>query len=298
MLDLKKKLSNGMTWSGYLRAMRENYDQPAVLYPETRFQRWLNIPYAGDSQRQKFDVYLPGGKGPFPAIVWVHGGGWYTGDRSDRWISSLFPFLDDGFALVSVGYRLADEAVFPDPVKDVVLAVKQLAMNGAQYRIDTEKIGIGGGSAGANIAAHAALGCDCVKAALLQCPPLNFSSYRVQLAQAGLAREGSSMPEEDTSYEAMYLGGSILEMPDRAKEADPANHLSGHIPPFLLIHGTADAVVPYGQSVAFLQAVNRAAHDETRATLIPIEGGDHDSPAYDRDGLLERKVAFFRKHLA
>ena len=106
------------------------------------------------------------------------------------------------------------------------------------------------------------------------------------------------MPEEDTSYEAMYLGGSILELPDRAKDANPANHLSGHIPPMLLVHGTADTVVPYLQSVSFLQTVNRAAQDETRATLISIAGGDHDSPALESGGLWEKKLSFFRTYLA
>jgi dipeptidyl aminopeptidase/acylaminoacyl peptidase len=66
----------------------------------------------------------------------------------------------------------------------------------------------------------------------------------------------------------------------------------------LLVHGTADTVVPYLQSVSFLQTVNRAAQDETRATLISIAGGDHDSPASDQNGLLEQKLAFFRTHLA
>jgi acetyl esterase/lipase len=243
-------------------------------------------------------VYLPEGEGPFPTLILVHGGGWYTGDRSDRWLPSAFPFVENGFALVSVGYRLADEAVFPDPVEDVVRAVEQISRSGERYGLDIARIGIIGGSAGANLAAHAALRCASIKAALIQCPPLDFSAYRAQFAQAGLVREGSSMPEEDTSYEAMYLGGSILELPDRAKDANPANHLSGHIPPMLLVHGTADSVVPYLQSVSFLQTLNRAAQDESRATLISIAGGDHDSPASDQNGLLEQKLAFFRTHLA
>ena len=297
MLDYQKKLSNGLTWLEQVKRMRDAYDQPAVDYPALKYRHWLDIPYADASERQRFNLYLPVGDGPFPAIVLVHGGGWYTGDRSDRWLSSAFPFVENGFALVSVGYRLADEAVFPDPVEDVVRAVEQICRTGAQYNLDTARLGIAGGSAGANLAAHAALRCACIKAALLQCPPLDFSAYRAQFAQAGLNREGSSMPEEDTSYEAMYLGGSILELPDRAKEANPANHFSGHLPPFLLVHGTADTVVPYLQSVSFQQAVNRAAQDETRATLLSIPGGDHDSPAQDNDDLWQKKLAFFRTHL-
>jgi acetyl esterase/lipase len=297
MLNTQKKLSNGQTWQEYVCAIRSNYDQPAVTYPAFQGKQWLDVPYAPDSLRQRFNVYVPEGDGPFPAIVWVHGGGWYTGDRSDRWLASVLPLTGHGFALVSVGYRLADEAVFPGPVEDVVCAVEQIARTGARYGIDTANIGVMGGSAGANLAAHAAVRCACIKAALLQCPPLDFSAYRAQFAQAGLTREGSTMPEEDTSYEAMYLGGSILELPKLAAEANPANCFGQNLPPFLLVHGTADAVVPFLQSVSFQQAVNRAAHDEARAKLIPLEGGDHDSPALDTDGLFDQKLAFFRRHL-
>lgn len=297
MLNAQKVLSNGRTWLGQVQAMREAYDQPAIAYPALPYRQWLDVPYAENSERQKFNVYLPKGNGPFPTIVLIHGGGWYTGDRSDRWLASALPFVENGFALVSVGYRLADEVVFPDPMEDVVRAVEQIGRTGGQYGLDPTRIGIMGGSAGSNLAAHAALRCACVKAALLLCSPLDFSAYRAQFAQAGLVREGSSMPEEDTSYEAMYLGGSILELPKLAAGANPANHISGHIPPFLLIHGTADAVVPYLQSVSFQQAVNRAACDETRAALISIEGGDHDSPALERNDIWARKLAFFRQHL-
>jgi acetyl esterase/lipase len=297
MTKSRVALSDKDSLRAYVRAMRDIYDQPAIPYPPPGKAQWLDIPYDSKSDRQKFNVYLPGGTGPFPAIVWVHGGGWYTGDRSDRWLASMLPLLESGFALVSVGYRLADEAVFPLPVEDVVRAVEQIDRTGAQFSIDTDRIGIAGGSAGANIAAHAALRCACVKAALLQCPPLDFAAYRAQFAQSGLIREGSSMPEEDASYEAMYLGGSILGLPDMAKDADPANHLLDSIPPFLLIHGTADAVVPYQQSVVFCQAVIDATGDKARAALISIEGGDHDSPALESDGLMERKIAFFQKYL-
>ncbi len=297
MWNPEKRLSNGLTWREQVANMRAAYDQPAVAYSALPYRHWLDVPYATDSERQRFNVYLPEGDGPFPTVILVHGGGWYTGDRSDRWLASAFPFVENGFALVSVGYRLADEAVFPDPVEDVVRAVEQIHRTGAHYGLDTARMGIVGGSAGANLAAHAALRCNCIKAALIQCPPLDFSAYRAQFAQAGFTREGSSMPEEDTSYEAMYLGGSILELPACAKEANPANHLSGHIPPMLLVHGTADTVVPYLQSVSFLQTVNRAAQDETRATLISIAGGDHDSPAQEADGLWEKKLSFFRTYL-
>lgn len=297
MTKLVNPLSNEETLQAYVRALREAYDQPAINHPNFGRQQWLDIPYSNKSERQKFNVYLPGGTGPFPAIVWVHGGGWYTGDRSDRWLDSMLPFIENGFALISVGYRLADEAVFPNPVEDVVCAVEQIYQTGAKYNIDTKRIGVVGGSAGANIAAHAALRCQCLKAALLLCPPLNFAAYQKQFAQSGIIREGSSMPEEDTSYEAMYLGGSILRLPEKAKDADPANHLLGHIPPFLLIHGTADAVVPYQQSVVFRQAVVDTAGDETRAALIHIEDGDHDAPALDLDELMESKLGFFQKYL-
>jgi acetyl esterase/lipase len=297
MFDFDRLLSNGMRWREYIRNMRKNYDQPAVFYPEENRRQWLDIPYDTESERQKLNIYVPLGKGPHPVVVWVHGGGWYTGDRSDRWFACGLTFLKYGFAVVSVGYRLADEAVFPQPVEDVVQGIAYIERHGGQYGLDTGRIGIIGGSAGANIAAHAALRCRSIKAAQLNCAPLDFSTYARQFGELGLVREGSTMPEEDTSYESMYLGGSILELPDACRRANPASVLRPDAPPFLLIHGTKDSVVPYLQSVDFAEAVKRVSNDGSRAELVLIDGGDHDAPVLETDEILGPKVEFFNRHL-
>jgi acetyl esterase/lipase len=297
MFDFNRPLSNGMTWREYIQNIRKNYDQPAVFYPEENRRQWLDIAYGAVSGRQKLNIYVPLGKGPFPVIVWVHGGGWYTGDRSDRWFACGLTFLKYGFAVVSVGYRLADEAVFPQPVEDVVQGIGYIEKHGTQYGLDTGRIGVIGGSAGANIAAHAALRHRGIKAAQLNCSPLDFSAYAAQFHKLGLEREGLAMPEEDTSYEAMYLGGSILELPDACRRANPANDLRSDAPYFLLMHGTKDSVVPYLQSVDFADAVRRAASDGARASLVLIEGGDHDAPVLETDEILGPKLDFFNRHL-
>jgi len=292
MFDFNKKLSNGKTWLEYIYALRNSYDQPAVAYPAENRSQWLDIPYGADSERQKLNIYTPLSKGPFPIIFLVHGGGWYTGDRSDRWLSCGLPFVQHGFALVSIGYRLADEAVFPEPVEDVLKGIEYIEANGAEYRLDTARMGITGGSAGANIAAHACLWRKGIKAAQLGCAPLDFAKYKEQYA-TGLSRVQSPYPEDDTSYESMFLGGSILELPEACRRANPANYLQKDAPYFLLIHGTGDLVVPCRQSIDFAEEVKRITGDEARAELILIEGGDHDSPA----DFFEPRLKFFKRYL-
>jgi len=293
MFDFNKTLSNGTSRLQHIQNMRDFYDQPAVFYPAENRRQWLDIPYGTGSTRQKLNIYTPLGEGPFPVIIWVHGGGWYTGDRSDRWLSCGLRFVQHGFALVSIGYRLADEAVFPQPVEDVAKGIEYIESYGAEYGLNTQRMGICGGSAGANIAAHACLRHKGIKAAQLNCAPLDFSAYREQYAAAGFSREASGYPDEDTSYEALYLGGTIEELPQACEKSNPANYLSVDAPYFLLVHGTRDLAVPYQQSVEFVNAVRKVTRDEAHAELILIEGGDHDSPM----NAFEQELDFFNKHL-
>lgn len=107
------------------------------------------------------DLYLPQGAGPFPALVAVHGGGWQQGARSS--FQYWGPYLAArGYGLFTISYRLAKKGTktFPHAVHDVVAGVRFLRANAAQHRIDPERIGLFGASAGAHLAALAALGAN------------------------------------------------------------------------------------------------------------------------------------------
>src|SRR5262249_25807725 len=110
------------------------------------------------------DLYLPKGAGPFAALVAVHGGGWQQGARNA--FQYWGPYLAErGYALFTVSYRLAKKGTktFPHAVHDVVAAVQFLRANAAQYRVDPERLGLFGASAGAHLASLAALGANAGK---------------------------------------------------------------------------------------------------------------------------------------
>ena len=126
--------------------------------PVPEIQR--DIVYAThDGQKLLGDLYLPEGKGPHPALVCVHGGGWTGGDRNQFY--TWGPYLAQrGYAVFSVTYRNASPAkkMFPEAVHDVRAAVRFIRGNAAEHRIDSERMALFGASAGAHLAALVALG--------------------------------------------------------------------------------------------------------------------------------------------
>ena len=213
----------------------------------------------------RMDVHTPGGAGPFPAVVIVHGGGWVTGDRRNN-VAPLFkPLEDAGFAWFSISYRLAGSMfMFGDAVKDVIEAVKHVRAHAADYRIDPARVALVGESAGAQLASMAALSPE-LKGVVKGVVALYSPSDLV-----GLARTSKQVPEEmrrslaGTPFGEMLLAG--------LKRLSPIENLSRDMPPFLLIHGTDDRLVPFDQSERMCAAVRKAGGS---CELYTVRGGGH-----------------------
>lgn len=294
----RRVLSNGMTRADYYAGLNRDYTQDPRVY-NGAFEKRLDIPYGTESARQKYDVYMPLNPGRYPAIVWIHGGGWFMGDRSDFALGYLLPFIAHGFTVVSIGYRLADEAVFPDPVHDVSAGLRQVLDRAEEFRIDPDRVSLMSGSAGTTITALAALwNPGLVRSVILRCSILNFPDMRAQFAQLGSRRERFTYPDEDTSIEALFLGGSTLELPEAAAAANPANYLDQRSPYFLLIHGLEDTDTPYLQSVEFAEAVRQKSGDPDRAQLTLLPETGHDNGRFDDPSTYELELEFLRRTLA
>ena len=293
-----KILSNGMTRKAYFDSVVDWYSQGGMDY-NGYFVKKLNIPYDTVSDRQKYDVYMPMRPGLYPTLILVHGGGWFTGDRSDFGLSLVLPYIAHGFTVITVGYRLADEAVYPDPVNDVTKALKQIFANAEEYRMDVNRVAMQAGSAGTTIAALAALqNKELIKSVILRCAILDFANIRPQYEAIGLERERFTYPDQDTSIEALFMGGSTLELPEVAAQCNPANHLTPDCPKFLLIHGLVDVDTPYPQSINFAKAIREVTGDNSRAELVLLAETGHDNGRYDDPSTFETQLDFLKRTLA
>jgi acetyl esterase/lipase len=234
---------------------------------------------SGGNPAWQLDVAMPENFGTElrPAIVIVHGGGWNAGSRRSRpYRRMLTEFALNGYVTLSIDYRLLSEAPMAEIMEDVDCAVRWLRAHAARYRVDPERIGAFGHSAGAHLALM--LGVSPPAPAVQgDCEWSGFSSRVTAVA-------GGSTP---------------TQLPDRFGDSarySPANYISASLPPLLLIHGTADRIVPVAGVDDYVEKVKAAGAADV--TYLRIEGGDHDV-AYDdsMEPSLNAITQFFQRTL-
>lgn len=225
-----------------------------------------------------------------PAVIFVHGGGFRDGSK-DAGIPLVIAFAQGGYLAVTIDYRLAGEAGFPAAVHDCKAAVRFLRANAKELGIDPWRIGIVGPSAGGYLSAL--IGTSGNDGALegelepsgvsstVQCVvdisgPIDFTRF-----EDGVRRE----------YLTLWLGDDLQEYKRRAKEASPLTYIDDADPPFLLIHGTADKIVPLEQAQLFNAALIDAGIE---TEFLAVEGAGH---ALHQPELLVEMGAFFDGHL-
>lgn len=250
------------------------------------FQRtYYNLAYATVSQTNKLDLYLPPqGSGPFPLVIWIHGGGWVAGDKTINATDLQMTLLQRNIALASVEYRLAGEAIFPAAIYDVKAAIRWLRAHADQYRLDSRRFAVWGASAGGHLAALAGTsnGVAAVED-LSMGNPTTSSDVQVALDWFGPtdflqlnAEWPAFCPPYDFdapgSFTSLFLGAPTQTVPDRAARANPITYVTPDDPVILIAHGTSDCVVPVAQSQILYDALHAAG---VRATLNLVPGGGH-----------------------
>ncbi len=251
-----------------------------------------------------------------PLVVWIHGGAWLFGDR--RYLpetlrpDSLFEALvAAGLAVATIDYRHSREAPFPAQLHDAKAAVRWLRAHADDLGVDTSRVGVWGESAGGHLAALVALtgdgaggasGLDLEGAAGVVGP-----STRVDVAVdwygvndlATMPRPGSPPeiaatlpPDAQVPPEDVLLAGAA---PGAREAASPVAHVGPHAPPFLLVHGTADGIVPPAQSQVLAERLTAAGGS---VELALVDDADHVFRGHDDvDALVTRSVAFLARHL-
>jgi acetyl esterase/lipase len=226
-------------------------------------------------QPQRLDVAWPRGEGPFPLVVLIHGGGWSGGDKS-AYHHAMRLLAGQGYAAASVNYRLASAPrnIFPAAVEDVRCAVRWLRSNAATYRIDPQRIAALGHSAGGHLSAMLGTAAD-VQGLDGACPLRDVSpavSAVVSLSGPQDIRTAGALDPSQRGMVENFLGGRPESRMNVALLASPAVHVDARTPPFLLIHGTADEVVPLRQSRSMRDTLRAAG---VPATLIELPGVGH-----------------------
>lgn len=259
----------------------------------------LDLPYAGTANpKQRLDLYLPARAAttePLPVIAYVHGGGWRGGDKRGAGGQLALYASTGDYAAASIGYRLTDEATWPAQIHDCKAAIRWLRAHAATYNLDPNRIGVMGTSAGGHLVAmlgtsgdvaelDGSLGAHGDQSSRVQCVvdwcgPTDFTVLDAN--------------EHRTGPLALLLGGPLAERRDASREASPTTYVSKDDPPFLCIHGTHDAVVPFRQSALLDQALEGVG---VECVLLRVEGGGHKLP-FRNPAVADRARQFFDHHL-
>ena len=249
-------------------ADRPSIDLPACP-PPARFRANLEYARVG-SDRLLLDACLPAGKGPFPAALLVHGGGWTSGDKTRAALTLVRRLTEAGIAWISVDYRLAPQHRYPAPVEDVEAAIRWTKKNASRFEVDAARLALVGESAGGHLVAMAAVRMkeDTRVAAVVPLfAPLDL--------EADTERRGGL----SASTRALF-GRTEADEATRAtlRDASPIRQVRSGLPPFLLVHGTADMSVPYEQSRRMQEALRAAG---VPCELITVPDGTHGTRGWD-----------------
>jgi acetyl esterase/lipase len=264
-----------------------------------------NIVYESwDGTSLLMDVDIPKnqGPGPFPAIVAIHGGGWYTGSRTGVEGSRE---AGRGYVIVRIDYRLSGTWKFPEAIRDVKCAIRFIKKHAASYKIDPNRIGIMGNSAGGHLAVLAGVSFgdsylegvrgyfdvdSSVKAIVAISPPTDMSQIYNHPSQGCEPIDTNSV----FTIFGQYFGAPLSTIPFQVGRANPIKYVNAGDPPLFLVHGNLDCVVPFNQSELLANAYRAKGLDFT--FYIYYQKG-HTISMYSRTGLIAAIRSFLDTRL-
>jgi acetyl esterase/lipase len=259
-----------------------------------RYRIISNVTYLTASNWEaKLDVYVPRDvAAPNPTLIYIHGGGWVGGAKETSWLA-LLPYLETGWSVVNVEYRLARVSLAPSAVEDCRCALRWVTRNAKQYNFDTNKVVVTGHSAGG----HLSLTTGMLPASAgleRQCPGGEELKVAAIVNWFGITDvadllDGANMKE----YAVAWLG-SMTNREEVARRVSPLTYVRAGLPPIITIHGDADPTVPYSHAVRLQAALNKASVPNQ---LVTIPGGKHGG--FNHDETLRAYTAireFLAKH--
>ncbi|MCW5890464.1 MAG: alpha/beta hydrolase [bacterium] len=258
-----------------------DWGQIVVPFPIRRggdVERIRNVVYSEEGgHRLRLDVYRRRDR-PMraPTLLQIHGGGWVLGSKNEQGLPLMLHLARRGWVCVSADYRLSPRATFPDPLIDVKRALAWVRSEGVGYGADPDCVVITGGSAGGHLASLAALtpndpayqpGFEAADTRVQACVAFygvyDFTDHGKYQRNRGLLR----------LLERQVMKCRFAEARERWERASPFHCVGAEIPPFFVIHGDHDTLVPVGEARAFAEALQTAAPG--RVCYAEIPGAQH-----------------------
>ncbi len=259
-----------------------------------------NVPYNNDTlKKHLLDIYMPANaKGKLPLVVFIHGGGWVGNDKyADMGYmpNTINAMLDNGFAVASIDYRFAQDAVFPGILQDCNKAVSFLYDNASKYNLDIERFALMGFSAGGHLASLMGTSQN------NQVERFYFEdSYRPFTYKAVVDFYGpmdlTLFPgsEDPHSPESILIGATPVDRPDLAKAASPLTYIDENDPPFLIIHGEKDNIVSNRHSKLLNSWLK---HYGIENELTIVKDAPHFGAMYDVEEIRTKIIGFLKAAL-
>jgi len=250
----------------------------------------------GAETELKLDLVMPKvDEGLLPAVVFLHGEGWRAGNRRqmNHFIEGMARL---GYVSMTVDYRLVPTARFPAQVEDCKAAVRWLRANAQKYRVDTERIGVVGFSAGGHLAAM--LGVTVKEDGLEGVGGNPDQSSRVQAVVSFFGPTDFSTrdwPRDlETEVIVPFLGGTIADQPENYARASPISYATKDAPPFLFFHGTDDRLVPIDQSRRLAEKLSKLG---VPVQMVALEGEGHGFSDGNNQKSMQRMLDFLAERL-
>jgi acetyl esterase/lipase len=242
------------------------------------------------------DLHLPSGVSHPPLLVFVHGGAWTTGSKTQ------YPtfLMERGFAVASLDFRSSNEAPFPADVFDIKAGIRYLRAKAAMYGYRTDRIAIVGASSGGHLAALVGVTnglralegnegdylneSSGIQAIVSYFGASDLTTILAQSTPVGLAVREPALKR--------LLGAPPDQAPDLAKLASPIFHVDGKSPPIMVLHGDQDTQMPLNQAYEMQWAYEQAGRP---VEMLILHGVDHDAVPFFRDGPVDRVVKFLKR---
>ena len=248
-----------------------------------------------DQLSMELDLYTPEqGAGPHPLIIWIHGGAWKFCDKTEI-EPGVLAQVKRGYAIASVSYSLSKDAKWPTQIFQVKAAIRHLRANAEKYNIDPTRIIAWGASSGGHMANM--LGVTGKKGELEGDLGYSDQSSAVNAviswygASNFLEMNNSGMVDhnKEDSPESLLIGGAIQLFPEKVALANPINFVNCDAPPYLLMHGKNDQLVPANQSEIMHTALNKVG---ATSELVYFGSYTHADPRFNTKKCLQIVESF------